>query len=95
MTIFAIGYNHITTNAMIRLNVFIQVGDENRAALIEAAKKLVAASLNDEGCIAYDLFASATRADVSLAKHENSAHFTTLVPEMERLGSLKLEKFNF
>lgn len=106
MTIFAIGYNQITTNAMIRLNVFIQVGEENRAALIEAAKKLVAASLNDEGCIAYDLFASATRADVfmicetwatpeALAKHENSAHFTTLVPEMERLGSLKLEKFNF
>lgn len=91
---------------MIRINVFIQVNEENRAALIEAANKLVAASLKDEGCVAYDLFKSATRADVlmicetwasaeALAKHESAAHFTTLVPEMERLGRLKLEKFNF
>lgn len=92
--------------AMIRLNVFIQVSDENLAALTETAKKLVAASLNDEGCVAYDLFTSATRPGVlmicetwaspeALAKHENTEHFTTLVPAMERLGSLKLEKFNF
>ena len=91
---------------MLRLNVFIRVAADKRAAALQAAKELVAASLSDQGCIAYDLFASATRADVfmicetwaspeALAKHENSAHFTTLVPEMERLGSLKLEKFNF
>ena len=91
---------------MLRINVFSQVNDENLAALTEAAKKLVAASLNDEGCVAYDLFTSATRPGVlmicetwaspeALAKHESAAHFTTLVPEMERLGSLKLEKFNF
>lgn len=91
---------------MIRINVFIQVSEENRAALLNAAKQLVEASKGENGCVAYDLFASATRDDVYmicetwadaevLAKHEQSEHFRTLVPEMERLGSLKLEKFNF
>ena len=89
-----------------RINVFIKVDEANLAALTEVAKKLVDASLKDEGCVAYDLFTSATRPGVlmicetwasaeALAKHESAQHFTTLVPEMERLGSLKLEKFNF
>ena len=34
---------------MIRLNVFIQVSAENRAAVLEAAKELVACSLKDKG----------------------------------------------
>ena len=37
---------------MIRLNVFIRVAAENRAAALQAAKELVAASLSDKGCIA-------------------------------------------
>ena len=44
---------------MIRLNVFIQVSESNRAAVLEAAKELVASSLKDKGCIAYDIFESA------------------------------------
>ena len=39
---------------MIRLNVFIQVNESNRNAVLETAKELVAQSLNDNGCIAYD-----------------------------------------
>ena len=49
---------------MIRLNVFIQVSEANRAQVLEAAKELVAQSLNDNGCVAYDIFESATRKDV-------------------------------
>lgn len=49
---------------MIRLNVFIQVSESNRAAVLEVAKELVASSLKDKGCIAYDIFESATRNDV-------------------------------
>ena len=49
---------------MIRLNVFIQVNESNRNAVLETAKELVAQSLNDKGCIAYDVFESATRKDV-------------------------------
>lgn len=91
---------------MIRLNVFIQVGADNRAAVLEAAKELVACSLKDNGCIAYDIFESATRNDVlmicetwedalSLAAHEKAAHFVTLVPKIQGLASMKLEKFDF
>ena len=91
---------------MIRLNVFIQAEEKNHAAVVEAAKELVAASLKDKGCIAYDLFQSATRPDVlmicetwkdteCLSAHEQSVHFTTLVPKIQSLSDMKLEKFLF
>lgn len=91
---------------MIRLNVFIQVSEENRSALVSAAKKLVAHSVKDNGCVAYDLFESATRPEVlmicetwkdeeSLAAHEKAAHFVTLVPQIQKLGAMKIEKFLF
>lgn len=91
---------------MIRLNVFIQVSDSNRAAVLEAAKELVACSLQDKGCIAYDIFESATRKDVlmicetwenaeALTIHEKANHFVTLVPKIQGLASMKLEKFDF
>lgn len=91
---------------MIRLNVFIQVNESNRAAALETAKELVAQSLKDNGCIAYDVYESATHNDVlmicetwqdadSLAAHEKAAHFVTLVPKLQELGDMKLEKFEF
>lgn len=91
---------------MIRLNVFIQVDEKNHDTVVAAAKELVAASLKDQGCIAYDLFQSATRPDVlmicetwadaaSLSAHEAASHFTTLVPRIQSLAAMKLEKFNF
>ena len=91
---------------MIRLNVFIQVEEKNHEAVVAAAKELVAASLQDKGCVAYDLFQSATRSDVlmicetwadaaSLAAHEAAPHFTTLVPKMQELAAMKFEKFEF
>ena len=91
---------------MIRLNVFIHTTESNRAEILSVAKELVTASLKDEGCIAYDIFESATRPDVlmicetwsdakALAAHEQAAHFTTLVPRLHQLGEMKLEKFIF
>lgn len=91
---------------MIRLNVFIQTSMENRSEVLQAAKDLVAASLHDAGNIAYDIFESATRQDVlmicetwkdaeSLSVHEQSAHFTTLVPKIQSLAEMKLEKFPY
>ena len=89
---------------MIRLNVFIKVDESRREAVI--AKKLVASSLEDKGCIAYDIFASQTRPDVlmicetwsdaaALDVHQKSAHFTTLVPEIESMAQMKIESFEF
>lgn len=91
---------------MIRLNVFIQVDEAKRAALLEIANELVLSSLKDNGCIAYDLFESSTRNDVlmicetwadeeSLDAHSLSTHFVTLVPKIHELGTMKLEKFIF
>ena len=91
---------------MIRLNVFIRTTESNREEILSVAKELVTASLKDEGCVAYDLFGSATRGDVlmicetwsnakALAAHEQAPHFTTLVPRLEQLGELKIEKFVF
>ena len=46
---------------MIRLNVFIRTTESNREELVRTAKELAAASLKDEGCVAYDLFESRRR----------------------------------
>ena len=88
---------------MIRLNVFIQVSAENRAAVLESAKELVAYSLKDNGCIAYDVFESATRSDVlmicetwkdaeSLSAHEKADHFVALVPKSPGAGCHEVGK---
>lgn len=90
---------------MIRLNVFIQVSAENRAAVLESAKELVAYSLKDNGCIAYDVFESATRSDVLMICETwkdaeslsamKSRPFVALVPKIQGLAAMKLEKFEF
>ena len=85
---------------MIRLNVFIQVSEENRPAALETAKELVEKSLKGNGCIAYDIFESSTRSETwkdaeSLSAHEKAEHFVTLVPKLQGLGAMKLEKFTF
>ena len=91
---------------MIRLNVFIQVSADRRAAALEAAKALTACYLQDKGCIAYDIFESATRPDVllicetwadadALAAHSATAHFERYVGQIEQLGQMKLEQFEF
>jgi len=86
---------------MIRLNVFIQVEKQNYDQVVSIAKELVAASQKDNGCVAYDLFQSTTRQDVLMIcetwKDATSlaAHFTTLVPKIQELAAMKLEKFEF
>ena len=91
---------------MIRINCFIRVKEENRAAVLEAAKTLTAASLEQDGCIAYDIFESATRHDVmmicetwrdkaALDAHSASQVFHDQVKIMHDLAEMKLETFNF
>ena len=91
---------------MIRLNVFVRVSETNREKAIKAAKELTACSLKEEGCIAYDTFESSTRHDVFmicetweneevLKKHMEAEHFKLYVGQLEQLGTLKLEQFDF
>ena len=91
---------------MIRLNVFISVEDVNRTAVLDATKELTAASVKEEGCIAYDIYESATRPNVllicetwkdseALANHEKSASFIKSIAILQALTAIKVEKFDF
>ena len=91
---------------MIRLNVFISVEDVNRAKVLDAAKELTAASLKEDGCVAYDVFESATRSNVlmicetwkdseTLTNHEKSASFIKNIAILKELTTIKVEKFEF
>lgn len=91
---------------MLRLNCFFQSAEGRYAEALEAAIALTAASQGDEGCIAYDVFESATRPDIfmicetwadepSLKKHMAAPHFAQYVGILEACGTLKLEQFAF
>lgn len=91
---------------MIRLNCFYQVKEGRAAEALEAAKVLTAASLEQNGCIAYDVFQSATRPGILLicetwqdekvlADHMASAPFLKQVAVLNDAGTMKIEKFTF
>ena len=91
---------------MLRLNCFIKVAEENRKEVLEAAKRLTEASLKQEGCIAYDIFESATRRVVlmicetwkdkaCLDAHSASEVFKTESPILHGKAEMKLEVFPF
>ncbi|MBD5225410.1 MAG: antibiotic biosynthesis monooxygenase [Bacteroidales bacterium] len=91
---------------MLRLNCFIKVGASNRGEVLEAARRLTAASLLQDGCIAYDVFESATRPEVllicetwrdqvALDAHSASDVFVREVGVMTSLAEMKLETFEF
>ena len=91
---------------MIRLNCFIQVKEENKQEVLEAAKRLTEASLKQAGCIAYDIFESATRTEVlmfcetwkdqeSLDAHATSDVFVKETKIIHDLADLKIERLAF
>jgi quinol monooxygenase YgiN len=91
---------------MLRLNCFIRVSAEHRGEVLEAAKRLTEASLQQDGCVAYDVFESATRLDVlmicetwsdqkALDAHSASEVFVKEVGIMRSLADMKLETFSF
>ncbi len=91
---------------MIRINCFEAVKEGRREEALEAAKALTAESLQQDGCIAYDVFESATRPGVllicetwrdqkALDDHSASEPFKKYVGIMQETGTLKIESFNF
>ena len=91
---------------MIRLNCFISVKEENRKEVLEAARRLTEASLKQAGCIAYDIFESATRPEVlmicetwkdqeSLEEHAVSDVFFKETKIIQDLADLKIERLTF
>ncbi len=91
---------------MIRINVFVRVGESGRAEFERLAGELVAASRRDEGCVGYDLFRSTTQPDLlmicetwrdeeALAAHGRAPHFTRIVPRLHELAEMRSERFRF
>jgi len=91
---------------MIRINCFFQAKEGRLPEALAAAEALTAASLQQEGCIAYDVFESATRPGVllicetwkdekTLAAHSESEPFVRYVGVLNETCSVKIEKFPF
>ncbi len=92
---------------MIRLNCFLEIADSSFTKhAVETAIELVELSLHDKGCITYEAFGSLTsdnhidivetwEDEESLKAHMETTHFKLLVPELEKCGTLTLEKFTF
>lgn len=91
---------------MIRLNCFIKVAEDHKAQVVEAARRLTEASLKQDGCIAYDIFESATRPDVlmfcetwrdqeALDAHATSDVFVRETKLIHDLADLKIERLAF
>lgn len=90
---------------MIRLNCFFKANEGQYDDALEAAIALTAETqMNDEGCVAYDVFESATRGEIfmicetwesaeALKAHTESDHFKKYVAVLEACGALKLEQF--
>ena len=89
---------------MIRLNCFFQAKENRCPEALSAAIELTEASLKQDGCIAYDVFASATRPGVllicetwrdeaALAAHSASDVFVKCVAVINDCGEMKIEKF--
>lgn len=91
---------------MIRLNCFVKVSKEHKAQVLDAARRLTEASLRQEGCIAYDIFESATREDVlmfcetwrdqqALDAHATSEVFVKETKLIHDFADLKIERLSF
>ena len=91
---------------MIRLNCFIRVKDDRYEVVLDPARGLTEASLLQDGCVAYDIFTSATRPDIlmicetwrdraALDAHSASAEFERYVGIMRDNAEMKLESFEF
>ena len=91
---------------MIRLNCFFQAKEGRLDEALAAARELTAASLGQDGCIAYDVFSSATRPGVlvicetwrdeaALEAHSASEPFAKNVAVINGCGEMKIEKFAF
>lgn len=89
---------------MFRLNCFVKVDAANKQKVLDAAKRLTEASLKQDGCIAYDIFESATRPEVlmfcetwrdqkALDDHADSEVFKREVAIIDEFAKMTIEKF--
>lgn len=91
---------------MIRLNCFARVEADKKEEVLKAARRLTEASIHQPGCVAYDIFESATRPDVlmicetwkdedALKNHAESEAYKTESALIHANAEIKVEKFFF
>ncbi len=89
---------------MLRLNCFFEANEGRFDEALAAAKELTASSLKEDGCVAYDVFTSATRPNIflicetwrdddSLVAHSGTQTFAKNVGIINDCGVIKIEKF--
>ena len=99
-------FQYQKTEGMLRLNCFFSAHEGKYEEALDAAVALTACSRKDEGNVAYDTFESATNPDVFmicetweneevLKKHMEAEHFKLYVGQLEQLGTLKPDQFDF
>jgi quinol monooxygenase YgiN len=91
---------------MIRLNVFVETSPENLAEVIEGLNTLAAASRAETGCNGYEIYQSTIEptkliivetwaSDAVLSAHQQTPHYTTILPPLGEKMTLTLERFEF
>ena len=89
---------------MIRINCLYQTTEERLEEALAAAKSLVAESVKQDGCVAYDVFVSGTRPDIlffcetwrdkaALDAHMKSEPFVKYGGIMKDAGKFTIEQF--
>jgi quinol monooxygenase YgiN len=93
-------------NKMIRLNVTVTVQPEFHAEVTEALNLLAAGSRAEEGCIGYEIYQNTIRPEqmiivetwqnqAALDAHEQTPHFTTILPPLDGKMQMSIERFEF
>jgi len=93
-----------TAPAMIRLNVAVQTTAENLPAVVEGLNALAAASRAETGCDGYEIYQSTVEptrliivetwaSDEALTAHQQTEHYTTILPALDGKMTLTLERF--
>ena len=91
---------------MIRLNVFVTTTPENLAEVVTGLNALAAASRAEAGCEGYEIYQSTVEptrliivetwaGDEALSAHQQTPHYTTILPPLGDKMSLKLERFEY
>jgi quinol monooxygenase YgiN len=91
---------------MIRLNVTVTVQPGVHTEVVEALNLLAAASRAEEGCGGYEIYQNTIRpeqliivetwqSEAALSAHEQTPHFTTILPPLDGKMQMSIDRFEF
>jgi quinol monooxygenase YgiN len=91
---------------MIRLNVTVTIDPASQAEVTEALNLLAAASRAEEGCRGYEIYQNTIRPEqmlivetwqnqAALDAHQQTTHYTTILPPLADKMQMSLDRFEF